>query len=171
MGCHLLGHQQFVTQRSSRNPVTVLACLLVVIALACMLWALRDDEAGRSGSVASDRGLSAAMQGLGGRRGEKSDAKRWLDDLAASTEASPAVEWTESRGLVDTASAVLKRYERIDSVTLETQGYLDLKGNVWGAIVTDGRGWVDMVTVMTDEADSKTTVRVVRLVAERLGRS
>ena len=163
-----------MNKRSPRIQVTALACLLVIVAVVLTLWAAHGAEDGsgdRNDQHSEVHGLSAAIEGLGGHRGKRSNAKRWLDDLDASTDAAPAVEWTESRGLVNTTSTLLRRYERIGSVTLKTHGYLDLKGNVWGAIASDRKGWVDMVTVMSNEADSETTVRVVRLVADRLGRS
>ena len=46
---------------------------------------------------------------------------------------------------------------------LALSGYLDIKGNVWGAIVRDGRGWVDMVTVAADAGDASYRLRVIRL--------
>lgn len=157
-------------KRTSRLWAVALACLAVA-AIACVLWAARGKEDGRDSQAHSGQGLSAALEGLQGHRGKKSDAEHWLEDLDGSTEASTAVEWVENRGMVRVASALLKRYERLDSAVLETQGYLDLKGNVWGAIVSDRKGWVDMVTVMSNEADDEATVRVVRLVADRLDRS
>lgn len=156
-------------KRASRPRAAALVCLFIAV-VACVLWAARGNEDGRGSRDPSGQGLSTAMEGRG-HRGKKSDAEHWLEDLDASTEASPAVEWTENRGMVRAASALLKRYERLDSAVLETQGYLDLKGNVWGAIVSDRKGWVDMVTVMSNEADDEATVRVVRLVADRLDRS
>lgn len=61
---------------------------------------------------------------------------------------------------------MLERYERVEGVRLMTSGYLDLEGNVWGAILSDRKGWVDMVTVMADDDDGRATVRVVRLLAD-----
>ena len=157
-------------KRTPRPWAVVLACLVVAL-VACALWAARGNEDGRDFRDPSEQGLSTAMESLRGHRGKESDAEHWLEDLDASTEASPAVKWTENRGMVCAASSLLKRYERLDSAVLETQGYLDLKGNAWGAIVSDRKGWVDMVTVMSNEADDEATVRVVRLVADRLDRS
>lgn len=160
-----------MTERTPRPRAAVLTLLLVAVAIACALWLARSGDRGGKTRRSPDQSLSVAMEGLTGRGSKSSDADRWLDDLASSDKAAPAVEWVEPQDLVSVASALLERYERIDSAALETQGYLDLKGNVWGAMVSDRRGWVDMVTVMSNEADDQTTVRVVRLVADRLGRS
>ena len=34
---------------------------------------------------------------------------------------------------------------------------------MWGAIVRDGRGWVDMVTIAADAGDASCRLRAVRL--------
>ena len=51
---------------------------------------------------------------------------------------------------------------------LALSGYLDIKGNVWGAIVRDGRGWVDMVTVAADTGDASCRLRAVRLAPQTI---
>lgn len=76
-----------------------------------------------------------------------------------------AVSWTEERGLVSLASDVLTAYGDIATATLATSGYLDLRGNVWAALVQDARGWVDVVTVTSAADDGSATVHVARLLA------
>ena len=39
---------------------------------------------------------------------------------------------------------------------------------VWGAIVRDGRGWVDMVTVAADTGDASCRLRAVRLAPQTI---
>lgn len=85
---------------------------------------------------------------------------------ATSEDASEvAVSWTEERGLVSLASDVLTAYGDIATATLATSGYLDLRGNVWAALVQDARGWVDVVTVTSAADDGSATVHVARLLA------
>lgn len=96
-----------------------------------------------------------------------------MDDLAAravavrvdgqTSVAQPKVFWKSKKGLVKAAQGILERYERVDTATLSTSGYLDLHGNVWGAIVSDSRGWVDMCTVIAGDTDEVCEVRAVRL--------
>lgn len=76
-----------------------------------------------------------------------------------------AVSWTEERGLVSLASDVLTAYGDIATATLATSGYLDLRGNVWAALVQDARGWVDVVTVTSAADDGSAAVHVARLLA------
>ena len=45
--------------------------------------------------------------------------------------------------------------------------HIDIKGNLWGAVVRDDRGWVDMVTVAADEGDASCRLRAVRLVPQK----
>lgn len=45
---------------------------------------------------------------------------------------------------------------------LPASGYLDMQGNVWGAIVQGGDAWCDVVLVNT-EGGRESTVRVTRL--------
>ena len=58
---------------------------------------------------------------------------------------------------------MLRAYREVPTAQLALSGYLDIKGNVWGAIVRDGRGWVDMVTVAADVGDASCRLRVIRL--------
>ena len=77
--------------------------------------------------------------------------------------ASTSVSWRESRDIVEAACGVLEAYREVESVDLVTSGYVDLAGNVWAALLSDGKGWVDMVTIEAGENDEGSTVTVVRL--------
>lgn len=56
--------------------------------------------------------------------------------------------------MTEAAADLLRAYREVPTAQLALSGYLDIKGNVWGAIVRDGRGWVDMVTVAADAGDA-----------------
>ena len=65
--------------------------------------------------------------------------------------------------MTEAAADMLRAYREVPTAQLALSGYLDIKGNVWGAIVRDGRGWVDMVTVAADAGDASCRLRAVRL--------
>ena len=65
--------------------------------------------------------------------------------------------------MTEAAADMLRAYREVPTAPLALSGHLDMKGTVWGAIVRDGRGWVDMVTVAADAGDTSCCLRVVRL--------
>ncbi len=65
--------------------------------------------------------------------------------------------------MTEAATDMLRAYREVPTAQLALSGYLDIKGNVWSAIVRDGRGWVDMVTITADTGDASCRLRVVRL--------
>lgn len=95
-----------------------------------------------------------------------------LDERAASAESSAdntiavRLAWPEDRPMTEAAADLLRAYREVPTAQLALSGYLDIKGNVWGAIVRDGRGWVDMVTVAADAGDASCRLRAVRLVPQ-----
>lgn len=95
-----------------------------------------------------------------------SSPERFLDDLDEADDGDASVTWSVSGDLVEPASDVIRAYRDMGTATLVTSGYLDLKGNVWGALVQGGTDWVDMVVVTTTEDGGETTVRVARLRAD-----
>ena len=100
------------------------------------------------------------------RDARASSLERFLDDLDEAVGGDASVAWSVSDDLVEPASDVIRAYRDMGTATLVTSGYLDLKGNVWGALVQGGTDWVDMVVVTTTEDGGETTVRVVRLRAD-----
>ncbi len=98
-----------------------------------------------------------------------------LDERAASA-AEPSADnaiavrlaWSEDRPMTEAAADLLRAYREVPTAQLALSGYLDIKGNVWGAIVRDGRGWVDMVTVAADTGDASCRLRAVRLVPQTI---
>lgn len=95
-----------------------------------------------------------------------------LDERVASAESSAGntiavrLAWSEDRPMTEAAADLLRAYREVPTAQLALSGYLDMKGNVWGAIVRDGRGWVDMVTVAADAGDASCRLRAVRLVPQ-----
>ena len=96
-----------------------------------------------------------------------------LDERAASATEPSAdnaiavrLAWSEDRPMTEAAADLLRAYREVPTAQLALSGYLDIKGNVWGAIVRDGRGWVDMVTVAADAGDASCRLRAVRLVPQ-----
>ena len=172
-------HQQLVGRKWPVGSLLVLVCLLVAIAAA--LWGLgvarqqRPDATAGSGS-----GSAVASQAEDARDVGAQDAAvaaqtflQALDERAAS-ETEPAADnaiavrlaWSEDRPMTEAAADLLRAYREVPTAQLALSGYLDIKGNVWGAIVRDGRGWVDMVTVAADAGDASCRLRAVRLVPQ-----
>lgn len=149
--------------------------------MAAALWGLgiarqqRPDATAGSGS-----GSAVASQAEDARDVGAQDAAvtaqtflQALDEWAAS-ETEPAADnaiavrlaWSEDRPMTEAAADLLRTYREVPTAQLALSGYLDIKGNVWGAIVRDGRGWVDMVTVAADAGDASCRLRAVRLVPQ-----
>lgn len=133
------------------------------------------EEAG-DGSEVAGAGASGSESSAPDAKAADLSAETFLAELARKSEEAGsaatsedtgevAVSWTEERGLVSLASDVLTAYGDIATATLATSGYLDLRGNVWAALVQDARGWADVVTVTSAADDGSATVRVARLLA------
>ncbi len=87
-----------------------------------------------------------------------------LDAMDADGSGVVSVAWEDEAGLVSLAGDVLAVYRDCPDARLQTSGYLDLKGNAWGAIVTDGSDWVDTIVVFSIE-DGGASAQVARLLA------
>ena len=128
------------------------------------------EVAASQGEVAPEEGTSAPGQTHGDEAGGTDASLATFMDIleqddaqSTSEKASTSVSWRESRDIVEAASGVLEVYREVESVDLVTSGYVDLAGNVWAALLSDGKGWVDMVTIEAGENDEGSTVMVVRL--------
>ena len=174
------GHQQPVGDGQPVGALLVFACL--VVAIAAVLWGLNAARQQRSGAAAdTDSGSTAVSQ-----KDETPDAGdadvavtaqtflQKLDERAVgATERSAGnaiavrLAWSECRPMTEAAADMLRAYREVPTAQLALSGYLDIKGNVWGAIVRDGRGWVDMVTVAADAGDASCRLRVVRLTPQK----
>lgn len=183
-----------LSHRWSRSAVIgYAACALcIIVALFALMWVRdRSDSVGsapeaREDEVSDEDGVSAAdddwladlaRSGTQALRSDASDssAERFLSDLAREADAEAdkdgdgvvAVMWEQEGDLIEPASAVLRAYAAEPTASLKMSGYLDIKGNVWGAIVLDGRGWVDIVYVTTEDDASSTVVRIARMLAAK----
>lgn len=174
------GHQQPVGDGRPVGALLVFACLVVTI--ATVLWGLNAARQQRSGAAAdADSGSTTVSQ-----KDETPDAGdadvavtaqtflQKLDERAAGATEPPAdnaiaarLAWAEDRPMTEVAADLLRAYREVPTAQLALSGYLDIKGNVWGAIVRDGRGWVDMVTVAADAGDASCCLRVVRLTPQK----
>lgn len=172
------GHQQPVEGERPIGVLLVFACLTV--AIAAVLWGLNAARQQRPGA-AFDSGSDSAVAS------QKDDARdadvaitaqtflRTLDKRSGTATDSPEdnaiavrLAWSEDRPMTEAAADMLRAYREVPTAQLALSGYLDIKGNVWGAIVRDGRGWVDMVTVAADAGDASCRLRVVRLVPQTI---
>lgn len=87
-----------------------------------------------------------------------------LEEAAARTDdPQVGIAWEEPRGLAPVAGDILDRYVACGTARLATSGFIDIKGNVWGAVIEDGRGWVDVVTVTEAPDGANSTARVIRM--------
>ena len=130
------GHQQPVEGERPVGVLLVFACLTV--AIAAVLWGLNAARQQRPGT-AFDSGSDSAVA-------SQEDEMRDADDSDVAVTAD-----------------MLRAYREVPTAQLALSGYLDIKGNVWGAIVRDERGWVDMVTIAADAGDASCRLRAVRL--------
>lgn len=170
------GHQQPVEGARPVGTLLVLACAVVAVAVA--VWGLNAARQQRLG-VAADAGSGSAVASQKDDARDADDANaavtaqtflRTLDkrsgtatDLPEDNAIAVRLAWSEDRPMTEAAADMLRAYREVPTAQLALSGYLDVKGNVWGAIVRDGRGWVDMVTVAADTGDASCRLRVVRL--------
>lgn len=170
------GHQQPVGNGRPAGALLVLACAVVAVAVA--VWGLGAARQQRLENATDTGPTSAALSQKDGAR-DTSDANADVTaqtflqalDERAGTAAGPSADnavsvrlaWAEDRPMTEAAADLLRAYREVPTAQLALSGYLDIKGNVWGAIVRDGRGWVDMVTVAADTGDASCRLRVVRL--------
>lgn len=176
-------HQQPVGGRRI-GFAAVAVCLAV--ALLAVLWGM----AGLSrSSDPTEAENAAAAQGDSGNipdgepartdgdaraaGGSRTTQGGFLDELAcggadavlAEDAVAAKVFWSDDRPLPEAAADILRAYRELPTARLALSGYIDIKGNVWGAIVRDGRGWVDLVVVAADEGDASCRLRAQRLVS------
>ena len=170
------GHQQPVEGERPIGVLLVFACLTV--AIAAVLWGLNAARQQRPGT-ASDSGSDSAVASQEDEMRDADDSDvavtaqtflRTLDKRSGTATDSPEgnaiavrLAWSEDRPMTEAAADMLRAYREVPTAQLALSGYLDIKGNVWGAIVRDGRGWVDMVTIAADAGDASCRLRAVRL--------
>lgn len=118
----------------------------------------RHADAAASAGAASGEDAEEAEEAAAGADAEE----------AAAAGGALAVVWEVAEPVDALATSVLEAYRATASTRLATSGYLDLKGNVWGAVVQGGGDWVDVVVIAAsgeEDEDDEATARVVRLVA------
>ncbi len=148
----------------------------LLIVVAAVSWLVLRGQ-GDGGSAKSKTRVQAPEAWSEPAAKVNSDEEHFMDDLAeravtvckasSVSAAHPKVFYKSEKGLIKAAQGILERYSEIDTAALRTSGYLDLQGNVWGAIVSDSRGWVDMCTVIASENDESCEVRAVRLLPKQ----
>lgn len=100
-----------------------------------------------------------------------SSAEAFLDDLDAALERDAkadeaVVAWRSEGDVMEAGARVLGTYvEGGVGASLVTSGYLDMSGNVWGAVVWDGEHWADVVLVTQTPGEREVAVRVARMMA------
>ena len=126
------------------------------------------DDAGTGGTNGNDL---QHIWGLLDGPGKESSARSFLEDLPQGEggrddgDATTAiVYWTERGDLPVAAERVLDAYADVGGVILGASGYLDMYGNVWGALVRRGDVWCDVVLVGTEDGE-QSVVRVARVLA------
>ena len=126
------------------------------------------DDAGTGGTNGNDL---QRIWGLLDGPGQESSARSFLEDLPQGEggrddgDATTAiVYWTERGDLPVAAERVLDAYADVGGVILGASGYLDMYGNVWGALVRRGDAWCDVVLVSTEDGE-QSVVRVARVLA------
>lgn len=171
-------------------PYALLAAACLAVAL--LAWGLArarppagggNGPAEAEGAEASDSSEEAAAEGLatngaaeglvagsgaeaGTRVAEaagRAQALALLGERAADGAAEAGVVWTEDRGLEAAVAALLETYQEDGTARLLTYGYLDLRGNAWGALVARPGQWVDVVVAQADENDASTMFAVTRM--------
>lgn len=150
--------------------IAIAAC--AVAAAGALLWAAHRSRDGMEESSASlDEEVRRALLGERDEQARVSSVPGFLDDLdelSRDADGPVAVRVDDAGGLVALAGDVLDEYREAADANVVTSGYLDLKGNAWGALVECGSDWVDVVTVMED-AEGMGTARVVRMSPRGLG--
>ena len=166
-------HQQSVGHGRPIGSLLVFACLIV--AIVAVVWGL--GAARRHGSDSVEAPAAAASQDDATQKDAPVTAQTFLQslDTQAGTAPEPSgdsaiaarLAWSEDRPMTEAAADMLRAYREMSTAHLVLSGYIDIKGNLWGAIVRDDRGWVDMITVAADEGDASCRLRAVRLVPQK----
>ena len=174
-------HQQPVGHGRPVGSLLVLACLIV--AIVAVVWGLgaarrhgsdgfeapaavasQDDAAQNDGVSAADGDAPVTVQTFLQSLGTQAGA---VPEPSGDSAIAARLAWSEDRPMTEAAADMLRAYREMSTAHLALSGYIDIKGNLWGAIVRDDRGWVDMITVAADEGDASCRLRAVRLVPQK----
>ena len=144
--------------------VVLLACVIVV--WGHVKVAPTADDTGTADVAATDE-LTEAVSRIEGAQVSSSSAETFLSDLARAASASAhGVTWEDDEDVPECAASVLEGYRSREGCELACSGYLDIKGNAWGAVVWCPPDWVDVVYITVPDGGGASTVRIVRLTAE-----
>lgn len=159
-----------------RRSAAALSAPVLLCALAALTAYLavspRAREGGGGAAPAPAGGIGAVRARDGAARASSREA--FLADLEATSRgpdaggSSASVTWSDGTGVVVAAEGVIAAYRDAGSFSLATSGYLDLQGNVWGALVRHEAGSVDIV-VIAEGPDGAATVTVSRLTSRGEG--
>ncbi len=145
-----------------------LLCILLVLASPALMLRQGDGPAAED-APASPSEVVGRVFPADPHRSAASSFLADLDSLASRSSAvgaNPAVvSWDDPDGLADAAGTVLETYRDMKTFTLMTSGYLDIKGNAWGALLRGPDGSVDIALALADESGGA-TVRVSRIGVE-----
>lgn len=109
--------------------------------------------------------------GAGELTAHASDAHRALDALAGLAErgaAESSRRWVCAEGLVNGAREALEAYRENAGVSLLAYGYLDVSGNVWGAVLACPGEWVDLLVAQELQGGEGAEIAVARFSVEVL---
>lgn len=145
-----------------------LAVAVLVLACALAVWGhmrlSSSDEASSAEGAAAEAELADAVSRVEEAQVTASSAATFLSDLArAEPSASQGVIWEDDEDVPACAASVLKSYQGREGCELACSGYMDIKGNAWGAVVWSPPDWVDVIYITVPDGGETSTVRIVRL--------
>lgn len=151
--------------RTTRRRMYLIVAALMLVACGVALWGhMRVASPAREDSAEDE--VERAVSKVEDAPVSQSSATLFLSDLERDGDASHGVIWEESADVPETASTVLKNYRSLGTCELACSGYLDIKGNAWGAVIRGGSLWVDVVYITVPDGGETSTVRIVRLLPE-----
>lgn len=153
--------------RGRRGRGAWIAVAVLLIACALVVWghaklAFLDEDTGTA-EVAATEEVADAVSRIEDAQVSFSSAEAFLSDLARVADATHGVTWEDEGDIPGCAALVLASYRDQGECELACSGYLDIKGNAWGAVVWCPPDWVDVVYITVPDGGSASTVRIVRL--------
>lgn len=171
MDGHTGRHQQPVGHGRALGLRFLAILLIAAVAICGFIWAWHTDDDPKAlpaidfsqeEEAASPKSV-ATMASRGAFLGElAADAHKAAADGGNGASAAASASWDEACSLPLVGRDLLRVYQDEPGTILKTSGYLDIKGNVWGAIVA-GPAWVDLVTCTATADDAGCRVSIVRL--------
>lgn len=163
-----IGHQQSLGGRRALFAAYAICAAAVAGAL---IWGASLERDATDGAALRQAVHSVEAGLRGDSEAMASSAEAFLDDLDAALERDAkadeaVVAWRSEGDVMEAGARVLGTYvEGGVGASLVTSGYLDMSGNVWGAVVWDGEHWADVVLVTQTPGEREVAVRVARMMA------